>query len=259
MKSEHGLLTLEIARRLELTYEPPPQKNCEYCGAARVPLGVKDSKGFVRWVTYEACGCEGEVAAVLAQAARETRRRTEEARARLMRSGIPKRYIEANITHPESKKFVEGDLGSTDRGLYIYGGVGTGKTSEACAVAKAAIYADKRVVVTTTLAMLNDINKGYGTSGGHDIAHFTGATLLVLDDIGKENANAWAQTTMFEVVNKRYENMLPTVYTSQYTFAELEKRMARSGEGESAKAIVSRIIQTSEVINLGNIDKRRMR
>ncbi len=65
----------------------------------------------------------------------------------------------------------------------------------------------------------------------------------MLDDVGKENANSWAATTMFEVVNGRYERMLPTIYTSQYSFSELERRMSRSGERESAQAVLSRIVK----------------
>lgn len=64
---------------------------------------------------------------------------------------------------------------------------------------------------------------------------------------------------MFEVVNGRYERMLPTIYTSQYSFPELEKRMSRSGERESAQAVLSRIVQTSTLVDLGRIDRRRGR
>lgn len=86
---------------------------------------------------------------------------------------------------------------------------------------------------------------------------FCEVDILFLDDIGKENANSWALTTLFEVVNYRYENMLPTVFTSQYSLDALERRLSRNNEVESAKAVVSRICEMSKVVVLKSPDRRR--
>ena len=85
-----------------------------------------------------------------------------------------------------------------------------------CALAKAFVFAGYSVKATTTLAMLNSIHDSYNGSEHDGVRRFCEVDILFLDDIGKENANSWALTTLFEVVNYRYENMLPTVFTSQY-------------------------------------------
>lgn len=259
MEPETSFLTPAEAESLVIEHETPSKLTCQYCGKEREPLGVKGPNGKVRWVTFAACGCVGEAEEEARRDKAEKARREADAVKKLLRAGVPMRFIASEIRRPESLKFIESLSERTDRGLYLYGGVGAGKTSEASAIVKAVIRSGRKAVLTTTLSMLNEISKGYGDSEGKDISHFIRTDLLVLDDVGKENANSWAATTMFEVVNGRYERMLPTIYTSQYSFSELESRMSRSGERESAQAVLSRIVQTSTLVDLGRTDRRRSR
>lgn len=259
MEPETSFLTSAEAESLVIERETPSKLTYQYCGKEREPLGVKGPNGKVRWVTFAACGCVGEAEEEARRDKAEKARREADAVKKLLRAGVPMRFIASEIRRPESLKFIESLSERTGRGLYLYGGVGAGKTSEASAIVKAVIRSGRKAVLTTTLSMLNEISKGYGDSEGKDISHFIRTDLLVLDDVGKENANSWAATTMFEVVNGRYERMLPTIYTSQYSFSELERRMSRSGERESAQAVLSRIVQTSTLVDLGRTDRRRSR
>ncbi len=67
--------------------------------------------------------------------------------------------------------------------------------------------------------------------------------------------------TLFQIINDRYENMKPTVVTSQYAPDALKSRMGRSGERESAEAIVERLKETCRLVvlpprkNVGLMDK----
>jgi DNA replication protein DnaC len=45
--------------------------------------------------------------------------------------------------------------------------------------------------------------------------------LVVLDDIGREKASDWTSEVLYELVNARYEAMLPTMATSNLTGEEL--------------------------------------
>lgn len=40
--------------------------------------------------------------------------------------------------------------------------------------------------------------------------------VLVLDDIGKEKKSAWTQQILFDVINFRYEHLLPTIITTNF-------------------------------------------
>ena len=51
------------------------------------------------------------------------------------------------------------------------------------------------------------------------------AKLLVLDDFGTQNATGWAQEKLFQIVNYRYINKLPTVVTTNLLLDEVEPRI----------------------------------
>lgn len=257
-KAGDGLVTPAEARAAGLSFEDPPEPKCRYCGRGLEPLGAA-LLGQVRWVSHEPCGCEGE----LAEQAERERREREEAEAEMARriaaSGIKRRFRNAQTSIPAAVSYL-GRFGDIQgRGLYFRGGVGTGKTTAASAIARALVYTGYSVIVTTTLEMLDSIQDTYGTGAksAEGVGRYGRCDLLVLDDLGKEGANSWAMTTLFQVVNRRYEEMLPTIVTSQYGIEEIERRLARGGERETAAAIASRLRETCEVVDLGNRDRRR--
>ena len=66
--------------------------------------------------------------------------------------------------------------------------------------------------------------------------------LLVLDDLGAEKPSEWVVEKLFQVVNYRYNEMLPTIFTSNLSPEELENRI-----GERT---VARIIEMAKVIRM---------
>ena len=73
---------------------------------------------------------------------------------------------------------------------------------------------------------------------------------------GKEDAKEWSSNMMFLVINARYENMRPTIFTSNYSPQALSKRLGRKGETETAEAIASRLSETTIPIHLTGPDMR---
>jgi DNA replication protein DnaC len=51
------------------------------------------------------------------------------------------------------------------------------------------------------------------------------AELLILDDFGTQNATAWAQEKLFQIINFRYINKLATVITTNLMLDEIEGRI----------------------------------
>ena len=261
MKPDFQLYTLEEAKAKGLPYEKQEERVCEHCGKPLEWLGIISKDGFVRWVTVKDCDCKGRRDQIKRQEEAKERLREERARqaalTKCRKAGIGKLYLEAYPSVPECTEYVNTFADANGKGLYIQGGVGAGKTYEMCALAKAFVFAGYSVKATTTLAMLNSIHDSYNGSEHDGVRRFCEVDILFLDDIGKENANSWALTTLFEVVNYRYENMLPTVFTSQYSLDALERRLSRNNEVESAKAVVSRICEMSQVVVLKSPDRRR--
>ena len=215
--------------------------------------------GRIAWVACEPCGCDGEARAAKEAEAREAEAKEREHRARLVRAGVKKRYLDAKVDTVEAQLYVERFGSDEGRGLYIHGDVGTGKTYLASALACVFVAAGYTVVLTTALAMLADIQGTFddGSSSIAALQRFTRADVLILDDLGKESGSAWSASTLFQVINHRYETMRPLIVTSQYDLANLEKRIARQGERESARAIVSRLGQMCHDVHLPGGDRRR--
>lgn len=176
MEPETSFLTLAEAESLGIEHDPPSRLACQYCGKEREPLGVKGPNGKVRWVTFAACGCAGEAKEEARHDKAEKAKREADAVKKLLRAGVPMRFIASEIRRPESLRFIESLGERTGRGLYLYGGVGAGKTSEASAIVTTVIRSGRKAVLTTTLSMLNEISKGYGDSEGKDTSHFIRAT-----------------------------------------------------------------------------------
>lgn len=80
------------------------------------------------------------------------------------------------------------------------------------------------------------------------VARYAKCDVLVLDDLGKEDATEWSVGTVFSVLDARYEDMRPTIVTSNYAPGALADRLARRGERVTAEAIASRISQTCRTV-----------
>lgn len=261
MKVDFKLYTIQDAKDKGLAYEPQEEKPCQFCGKPREQMGTLGRDGVVHWILANPCDCDGQRAADEHLKAEEERVREEEARkavvTRCKRAGIGRKYFDAKVSQKACVDYINGFAGSNGKGLYLVGGVGAGKTFEASAIAKSFVWSGYSVLIVTSLTMLDQIYSNQHGQPTRGTADFCSANLLIVDDLGKENANQWAVTTLFQVINSRYENMLPTIFTSQYSLPDLERRMSRSGEAESAKAIVSRISEMCEIVTLDHADRRR--
>lgn len=100
-------------------------------------------------------------------------------------------------------------------GLYIYSGTkGSGKTMLACCLLNeiAQRYAGS-IKFVNILDFIEMTKKGF-SGGDEDVKTIYQASLLVLDDIGVQMAKEWIETVLYRLVNYRYINRLPTIYTS---------------------------------------------
>lgn len=256
-----GLITLEQARAAGLSFDEPEPRTCPHCGAALDPLGAALA-GKVAWVSAAPCPCEGaarereaEERRRAALAAKEEAARREKA---LARAGIPRRYWAAEADRPEFAEYIASFAGNGGAGLYIHGGVGVGKTHAASAMARLFAEAGYDVAFTTAKGMLERVKATFDAGGTEAaVARYAKCDVLVLDDLGKEDATEWSVGTVFSVLDMRYEDMRPTIVTSNYAPGALADRLARRGERVTAEAIASRISQTCRPVYLGGRDRRR--
>src|SRR5215210_620787 len=138
------------------------------------------------------------------------------------------------------------------KGLYFCGGVGTGKTHLAVAVMNELIRR-KRVpsLFVTVPELLDNLRETYNKPGRNLdewMDAVQNADFLVLDDLGSERATEWVRERIFVIVNHRYREALPTVFTSNIGPKDLAEQL-----GERT---ASRIIAMCDWIQLEGEDYR---
>lgn len=138
------------------------------------------------------------------------------------------------------------------RGLYLCGDVGTGKTHIAVAVMTELIKRKRVPSLFVTVPEFLDNLRGAYNDPGRDIDEWMDAVknadFLVLDDLGSEKPTEWVRERLFVVINHRYREQLPTLFTSNIGPKDLA---AQLGERTA-----SRIIAMCDWISLEGEDYR---
>ena len=138
------------------------------------------------------------------------------------------------------------------RGLWIAGDVGTGKTTLAMLVSKAALDAGRSVAIYSLPRLLNLLRESMDSEQGmlDFMDRLTAVDLLHLDDLGAENQTDWVLEQLYSMVNARYEAQRAIVATSNLMPDELTERLG--------PRTVSRLVEIcGDLIPLFGEDKRR--
>ena len=88
------------------------------------------------------------------------------------------------------------------------GPVGTGKTTLAMLVSKAAIKAGRSVAIYSLPRLLNEIRDTHRSERSHVelLDRLTAVDLLHIDDVGAERTTDWVLEELYSIVNARYED-----------------------------------------------------
>jgi DNA replication protein DnaC len=112
--------------------------------------------------------------------------------------------------------------------LLLQGGFGCGKTHLAAAIANFAVGMGVPTLFLTVPDLLDMLRFSYDsedTTFEQRFNEIRNASLLVLDDFGTQNATAWAQEKLFQIINYRYINKLPLVVTTNLGLDEIDARI----------------------------------
>lgn len=100
-------------------------------------------------------------------------------------------------------------------GLYIHSGTkGSGKTMLARCLLNEITKRYKGVVKFVNILDFLEMTKKGFSGDDEDVNNIRHAGLLVVDDIGVQMSKEWIDTVLYSLVNDRYVNRLPTIYTS---------------------------------------------
>ncbi|MGH2967246.1 MAG: ATP-binding protein [Solirubrobacterales bacterium] len=205
-------------------------------GQPACPLGVCDGSGWILGPEDVARPCE-------CRARRNARRR-----ARGVASAIPRKYQGVSLdrppvsdmarqpgrapVHDAVKEFVQAIDERLDEGagIWLMGDVGTGKTTLAMLVSKAAVEAERTVAIYSLPRLLARIRRTYDAEAGEQsylgfFERLTSVDLLHIDDLGVEKRSDWVLEQLYAIVNERYEAQRSMVVTTNLDQAALEDQI----------------------------------
>lgn len=265
----------------------PEPKVCEFCGATLYHKEIRMGNKVLWTPVATHCTCPEAVAAYEAAQAERIAQEKAEREAEKNRkfqehvnkivgeSGMgvrfQRRIFDTFIETGENKRalaacrrYAEGfdnllpERGQPEpgrNGLFISGPPGTGKTHLAAAISNFLLSHGKPVICMTMIDLLERIKHTFNKTGADEaevLQIYKTVPLLVIDDIGKEPPTEWAISTVYNIINSRYEAYLPTIITTNYAPDELINRMTPRATGDSttAVAIIDRLLEMCNGISL---------
>jgi DNA replication protein DnaC len=139
------------------------------------------------------------------------------------------------------------------RGLWLFGDTGTGKTTLAMLVSKAASAAGRSVAIYSLPKLLARIRRTYDSEPGGDsylefFERLTSVDLLHIDDLGAEKRSDWVLEQLYALINERYEAQRSILVTTNLPLEQLEEQIG--------PRTVSRLSEVCEPIPLFGADNR---
>jgi DNA replication protein DnaC len=223
------------------------------------PLAICDGSGWILGPEDVARACECRA------------QRMKRGRSKGVASVIPPRYRGVSLDRPpvsdmardlatkgavnDVRRFID-DLESrlnSGQGLWLFGDTGTGKTTLAMLISKAALAAGRSVAIYSLPKLLARIRQTYDAEPGGDsyLAFFerlTAVDLLHIDDLGAEKRSDWVLEQLYALINERYESERSVLITTNLPHDELEEQIGRR--------TVSRLSQMCDEIPLFGDDRR---
>ena len=114
-------------------------------------------------------------------------------------------------------------------GLVFLGGVGTGKTHLACAIANHVRASERSVIYSTVRQAVGLIKNTWSHSSQVNeadvLARFITPDLLVLDEVGIQFGSEAERIVLYDIIDGRYGRVRPTIVISNLSFEELQRTL----------------------------------
>ena len=262
----NNLISKTAANTRSFVKETYIKDGLEHCVKCKAPVQTKIMHPFTNKEVVVNCICQCEVER-LKQEEEDARNREKQRRIEQLQKSslLGDRYRNVNFDNTEigtNKMFdeafkrcknycnVASKVLESGYGIYIYGDKGCGKTHLTACMVNELIKQGRPVMFTNFFEISQIIRNTFNKSNESEIDmidKISNIDFLFIDDLGTEKVSNngednWLQGKIFEILNKRYNNKKPTIFTSNYSLQELI-----SNRGIMDKT-VDRILEMSSLI-----------
>ncbi len=160
-----------------------------------------------------------------------------------------KRFYDTYTTNPNQK------------GLYLHGSFGSGKTYLICAMLNELSKIEKSITVVYYPELLRSLKESFDKEDfGDRMSKIKNAKILFIDDIGAEATTAWSRDEILgTILQYRMDSKLPTFFSSNLSIDELEEHLSNTKNNVDkvkARRIIERIRNLSEPAELISKNRR---
>jgi primosomal protein DnaI len=153
--------------------------------------------------------------------------------------------------------------GTKQRGIYLYGPLGVGKSYMLVGLAKKLAERDVATLMVYLPDFFRDIKQSIGDDSlNQKIDALKNIEILILDDIGAESISQWERDEILgAILQARMVKGLPTIYSSNLDYDGLEHHLAYSSKGGEellkAKRIMERIRHYTDAYLVDGPNRRK--
>jgi DNA replication protein DnaC len=107
-----------------------------------------------------------------------------------------------------------------------------------------------RVEAVSVAVLLGEMRRRFSVDRGAEdiIDRLILCDVLVLDDLGAENASDWAQEQLFLIFDCRLAENKPNIITTNFSLGQLSRHYGKRGELPAGKRIASRLMGACEIV-----------
>lgn len=183
---------------------------------------------------------------------------------------FPRRYVDARTEHPQVLAWIE-QVRTAPRGdassLLLLGPTGTGKSYQAYAALRSVVSSpyqlmgrdgpvgmyrtpDWRALTFADLcASLRPRGRDHDPEA--ELEGYRKTSMLLVDDLGAAKASEWVEEATYRLINGRYEDMRPAIFTTNLSLPDLKNAIG--------DRIASRLAETCTRVVLDGPDRRRQK
>lgn len=134
-----------------------------------------------------------------------------------------------DAAYQAARQYAAGHNPNIQPWLFLFGTKGTGKTHLAAAIGNERLALGQPAIFMVVPDLLDHLRASFSPTSEvtYDdlFESLRNTPLLILDDIGTQTSSPWAREKLYQLINHRYNRLLPTVITMNVESEEIDPRL----------------------------------